>query len=260
MRRVLASVVVGAAALVGCSSESTMEGAEVPSAENAKSSVDPSLPDAPADTAGEAAAEDFPEPVCAYLGPDPRFGYMQVELSFVNPLGEVHDLEATYALLDGSGTRVFTGTAGGLDLQDIHFPSEGEQFRLLVDTREDPPSGLDPASSSCAILAIEQGTDIGGYQRATDADTCEVVAVDSPNGPDVTVSVSSPYSDTTDVQVWWALRGPDGVRFDTSTKVIDLVAAGETIRFSENSLTGPPPEWVSGDVTCEVVGFWDQGR
>jgi hypothetical protein len=109
------------------------------------------------------------------------------------------------------------------------------------------------------VLGIEEGTDIGGYERATDADTCEILGTDDPNGPDVAVSITSPYSDPTDVQVWWALRGPGDVRFDTATEVVDLVGAGETIQLTESSLTGPPPEWTAGEVTCDVVGFWDHG-
>lgn len=218
----------------------------------------------PSDTASGIAAEapsrSVPEATCTYLGTDPNYGYMHVELTFTNLLGNVGDLKATYALRDGGGTRVFTGTAGGLDIQDIHFPSEGERFRLDVDTREEPPLGLVAVDTGCSVLGIEEGIDIGGYERATDADTCDVVGTDPRNGPEVTISVTSPYSNTTGVQLWWALRGPGGVRFDTSTKVVDLVSAGERLRFTENSLTGPVPEWATGEVTCDVVGFWDHGN
>lgn len=235
------------------------ESGQAPVAADESSTPESAQPESSAGAAEGAVDPDAPVPECAYVGTDPTFGYMLVELSFENPLGDVANLEATYALLDGSGTRVFTGTAGGLDLQDIHFPSEGELFRLLVDTREVPPSGLQPASAACSVLGVEEGTDIGGYARAAETDTCVIVSVDSANGPDVTISITSPYPNTTDVQVWWALRGPGGVRFDTSTEVVDLVGGGETIRFTESSLTGPPPEWALGEVTCEVVGFWDHG-
>lgn len=260
-RRTLAGLAVGALALAiaGCGDDADDPGDAAPTSDET-TTTESSEPEAPAETTTtQAPAPDVPEPVCVYSGTDPDFGYMQVELTFTNPLGDVPDLEVTYALLGGDGSRVFTGTAGGLDLQDIHFPSEGEQFRLSVDSREEPPPGLDAATAGCSVLGIEEGTDIGGYERATAADTCEVVGTDSPNGPDVTVSITSPYADTTDVQVWWALRGPGGVRFDTSTEVIDLVGGGEAIQFTENSLTGPPPEWAIGDVTCDVVGFWNHG-
>jgi len=255
--RSLAGLAVCAAVLTGCSDDSTADPVETSRVTDAPNTTESSQPDAPAETTTEAPAPDRPEPTCAYVGTDPNFGWMQVELTFTNPIGDVAGLEATYALLNGDGSRVFTGTAGGLDLQDISFPSEGEQFRLTVPTGEDPPPGFDAASAGCSVLAIEEGFDIGGTKRASNVDTCEVVGTDSRNGPDVTVSITSPYADTTDVQVWWALRGPGGVRFDTGTNVVKLVRAGEALQFTESSKTGPPPEWAAGDVTCDVVGFWD---
>lgn len=200
-----------------------------------------------------------PAPTCSYTGTDPDFGYMQVELSFTNTLGEVNDPEATYALLDGEGgTRFFTGTAGGLDLADLHFPRVNEQFRMPVDTREKLPPNIDATSIHCRVLKIEEGTDIGGYKRASGAETCTVVAADKSRAR-VDVAAISPYDKTTKVQVWWAMQAPGNLRFATGTNVVDLVGAGEKYRFTED--TRGIPAWVAaGSVTCTVVGYWDQDR
>lgn len=210
----------------------------------------------PAEEAAEAA-----EATCAYTGTDPDFGDMQVELAFTNPLGQVPGLEVTYALLDGEGgTRFFTGTAGGLDLEFIQFPAADEQFRLSIDTSEDLPPAIEETTIGCTVLAIEESLDIGGYQRATDADTCEVLGTDSSGNIQVDMSVISPYGETTTVQTWWALQAPGPVRFETETEVVDLVGAGETFRISPEFGT-EKPEWIGdGEVTCSVVGFWDQGQ
>ena len=202
-----------------------------------------------------------PEPTCAYIGTDPDFGYMQVELAFTNPLGEVNDLEVTYALLDGEGgTRFFTGTAGGLDLVWIKFPDTNEQFRFSFDTTEDMPPNINEATIGCSVLAIEEGTDIGGYRRATDADTCVVLGTDSSGNIQVEVTATSPYEETTTVQTWWALQAPGPVTFETDTEVVDLVGAGETFKVSPR-FGAEKAGWIGdGEVTCTVVGFWDQGR
>lgn len=212
-------------------------------------------------TTTQAPAAEGPEPTCAYIGTDPDFQYMQVELTFTNPLGDVNGLEVTYALLDGEGgTRFFTGTAGGLDHEDIHFPAANEQFRLSVDTREDVPPNIEEATIDCSVLAIEEITDIGGYERATDADTCEVLGVDSSGNIQVEVAVTSPYEETTTVQTWWALQAPGPVRFETGTEVVDLVGGGESFRITPQFGT-EKPGWIGdGEVTCAVLGFWDQGR
>jgi hypothetical protein len=50
------------------------------------------------------------------------------------------------------------------------------------------------------------------------------------------------------------------VRFDIGTEVVDLFGAGESIRISEDTLT-EMPGWIGdGEVTCAVLGVWDQGR
>jgi hypothetical protein len=211
----------------------------------------------PTTTTTEAA----PAATCTYAGTEGIIGEtMHVDLTWTNPLGgKSNDTEVIYALLDGSGTRFFTGNAGEIDPQ-IMFPATDEQFHLLVDTREDLPASIDPATITCKVLGIDKGTDIGGFERATDASTCAVTSINNDQLAVVDVSAVSPYKTTTKVQVWWALVGPGGVRFDTPTKVVDLVGAGETFRVTGETGLVEVPDWV-GDapVTCRVVGFWDQG-
>ncbi len=207
-------------------------------------------------TAGERTTTTKlgPNGSCSYLGTDRDLGYMQVDLTFTNTLGQVTDEEVTYALLD-QGTRFFTGTAGGLDLVNLTLPRADENFRIAVDTREKLPANINAAAITCRVLAIEEGTDIGGYERAADTDTCKVLGVDSGKAK-VDLAVTSPYKETTAVQVWFAMRGPGGVRFETGTEVVDLVAPGETFKVSGTSR--PIPAWVGGPsgVTCAVAGFW----
>ena len=196
---------------------------------------------ATADTESEGAG---PEPTCAYSGTDPDFKDMLVDLTFTNSLGDVNGLEVTYALLDGEGgTRFFTGTAGGLDLEDISFPAANEQFQLSVETGENLARSIDEATIGCTVLAIEESTDIGGYQRATEADTCKVRGADSSGDIQVEVEVTSPYEETTTVQTWWALNAPGPVRFETETEVVALVGAGESIRIIPEYGT-EKPKWI----------------
>src|SRR4051794_38271930 len=74
-------------------------------------------------TATHAPVVERPQPTCAFDGTDPDFHHMRVRATFTNPLGDVNDLKMTYAFFDRKGgTRFYTGTAGGLDLSDLHFP------------------------------------------------------------------------------------------------------------------------------------------
>lgn len=216
----------------------------------------------------EPAAESTTVPVealdatCVYSGTGGfRGDGMQVELSFTNPLGDVNGIEVTFALIDGEGgNRFYTGTAGGLDLQDVSFPSANEQFRLTVDTGDVLPPNVEGSTIGCNVLEIEESLDIGGFERSSEADACKVLGIDSSGRIEVELSVTSPYADTTTVQTWWALQAPGPVRFDSDTEVTDLVGAGETFRINPDFGT-EKPEWVGdGEVTCTVLGFWDQGR
>lgn len=216
-------------------------------------------PDEMATTTQASTEVDGFQATCAYSGTDPDFGDMQVDLTFTNPLGDVNELEVTYALLDGEGgMRFFTGST--FIYEQIMFPVTNEQFRLAVDTGEDVPPNIEATTIDCTVLAIEESTDIGGFARATAADTCTVLGVDSSGRAQVELAVTSPYAQTTTVQTWWALYGPGPMRFETETEVVDLVGAGESFRIIPAYGT-EKPGWIGdGEVTCAVVGFWDQGR
>jgi hypothetical protein len=200
---------------------------------------------------------EAPEATCAYAGTGDFGNGMQVELTFTNPLGEVNWLgDVTYALTDGEGgTRFFTDSAFSENWDA--FPMANEQFRVIASPLEQVPPGIDEATIGCTVLGIEEASfDLGGYQRASDTDTCTVLGTDPSGLIQVEVAVTSPYDETTNLQVWWALYAPGQVRFDADTDVTDLVGAGESYRIPTSTVT--KPEWIGdGEVTCKVVGFWD---
>ena len=207
-------------------------------------------------TETQAPVDEGPEPTCAYAGTNDT-GDMQVDLTFTNTLGEVNDLEVTYALLDSEGgTRIFTDTPIA---QWGYFPTANEQFRVTAEALEPVPPGADEATIACTVLGIEESTSLSGFQRASDADTCTVLGTDPSGGIRIEVAVASPYEETTNVQTWWALQAPGQVRFDVDTEVTDLVGAGESYRITPD-FGRPKPAWVGDSaVTCTVLGFWDQG-
>ena len=199
---------------------------------------------------------DQPKATCAFEGVDVDFGEMQVELTFSNPLGEVDGLELTYGLFSGD-VRFFTGSAGGLDLVDIDFPKQSEQFRLAVDTGEDLPSNINVEEIVCEVLAIEEATQIGGYQRTASSDTCEIIRTDEDGQVFVSVKASNPYEELTDVQVFWAFYDQSSIRFASDTDIVEKLNPGE--KFQIDSEYGvEKPQWIEGSVvSCAVIGFWD---
>lgn len=245
MRRIVVGLVVVGALLAACGSESKDD--PIPQAGGTGSTV------AGQTTSTTAQAPEGPVGTCSYLGTD-DLHHMQVEVVFTNTLGDINSVEVTFALLDPAGTRFFTGTAGGNDLQDLHFPKANEQFRVAVNTYEDVPPNVDVATVGCKVLGAEEGTDIGGYKRAGATDTCAITGRDG-NDALVDLSVTSPYDKTTKVQVWWSMYGPGGVRFNTGTKVTDLVGAGETYKVAGEKVY-EIPAWVGNDITCAVGGYW----
>gem|GEM_PF-5841059 len=234
-------------------------------ADDAAEDINRAIEDTATTSADEAEGEsttvpppEAPEATCTYAGTDQLFEDMQVELTFTNPLGEVNSLgDVTYALTDGEGgTRFFTGTPFA---QWDYFPRANEQFRVNASTSEPLPPGINEATIGCTVLAIEEGFDLGGFQRASDTDTCTIVGTDSSGRIQVEVAATSPYEETTQVQVWWAFYAPGQVRFDAGTNVTDLVGAGESYRIPDETSEDPKPDWIGdGEVTCEVLGFWDQ--
>lgn len=174
---------------------------------------------------------------------------MQVELSFTNPLGDLRSLEVSYALLGADDVRFLTESA----LVDL--PAADERFQLDDDTVEPVPSGVDESQIGCSILDIAEGFSFGDVREPGAADVCEFSSVDSFGDVQVELTVTSPFSDSTNIQITYALRGPGGVRFAADFAFIDVVGAGETIRSNEDSGT-EVPDWMSPeDVTCDILGI-----
>lgn len=119
------------------------------------------------------------------------------------------------------------GVQGGAAVSDTQ-----EQPDWWQASGEDVPPNIDEATIGCTVLAIEEGTDLGGYQRATDADTCTVLEADSSGDIQVEVAVTSPYEETSKVQTWLALDAPGPMRFECDTEVADFVATGESFRIT----------------------------
>lgn len=192
---------------------------------------------------------------CAYTGVDEDYKNTEVDLTFVNPLGEVNALKVGYALLDGkNGTRFTSGT------EKVMFPTTNERFRISTSTLSGVPPNIEEATIDCQVLSIEKDMDmdIEGFQHATEADTCKIVGSASSGDLEVAVSATSPFKKTTmKLQTWWALQAPGGVRYATDNEVTDLVTAGEPVHIS--SSVYPAPEWIGdGEITSAVVGFSDQ--
>ena len=194
-------------------------------------------------TAAPTTPTEFEEG-CGYAGVD-DFGDMQVDLRVVNPLTEVGDISVTYALVDGDDVRFVTSTAF------FEAARPQERFRVQDDTVEDLPSRItDDSVITCRILEIE-AAGFGEPPLVTEDAACAYVGLD--------LTISNPFDDTTDLAITYALRGPGGIRFDTSTAFIDVVAPGEVVRVEEDTVTDVP-DWVSeSDLTCEVIDVEDFG-
>ena len=172
---------------------------------------------------------------------------MQVEVAFTNPLGDVPSAEVTYALQDAAGVRFYTGS------EYASFAATGERFRVESDTLEELPASVDAAGLTCEVLAVEEGYGDESPAVPSASDTCQFVEVDSYGDVQIELSVINPFPQTENLSVSYALRGPEGVRFDESSTSVDLVAAGEAVRVSEDTLTSAP-DWVPGDsITCSVL-------
>jgi hypothetical protein len=191
-------------------------------------------------------APDTSEPTCSYLGTD-DFDDMQVELTLTNSLGAVPSLDVTFALAGGDGVRFFTGN------EFVQYPVADERFRLTADTVTELPVGVDEATISCEVLAIEEG--FGNVlELPGPADVCEFVEIDSFGDIQIELGFTSPFTTTEDVYVYYALRGPGGVRFADSLTTVDLVGGAEAVRLDEDTVT-ESPSWVGDDVTCDILGF-----
>lgn len=200
----------------------------------------------PATTGAPDAAPT--EPACSYVGVD-EYDDMQVELQFTNPLGDVPSVRVTYALLDGDGVRFITSEAF------IDLAAANERFRMEVDTVEPLPARIDESSITCRVLGIEEGFDIGGIQAPTRQDKCDFVGVDDYGDIQIELTAVSPFDETTNIQLYYALRGAGQVRFYTSSDYVDLVAAGERVRTNTDTVE-PLPDWVDeAEGSCSLLGI-----
>lgn len=94
---------------------------------------------------------------------------------------------------------------------------------------------------------------------ATADAACAFLGLDFADDIQVDLTVSNPFEDTTDLAVTHALRGADGVRFESSTAFVDVVAAGESVRVEEDTVTDAP-SWLGGsDLSCDVLDVEDFG-
>ncbi|CAN5472541.1 hypothetical protein BH24ACT7_BH24ACT7_23060 [soil metagenome] len=109
---------------------------------------------------------------------------------------------------------------------------------------------------TCEVLAIDEGFSFADSAIEPSAsDTCQYVELDSFGDIQIELSVTNPGPQTETLRIYYALRGPEGVRFAESSGSVDLVAAGEAVRLSEDTVTSPP-EWVPADsITCNVLGI-----
>ena len=174
---------------------------------------------------------------------------MQVEVAFTNPLGDVPAVELTYALLDVGGVRFYTGT------ESANFVAANERFRVESDTVTELPPSIDQSGVSCEVLAVDEGFSFGSATDPAASDACQFVEIDSFGDIQIELSVSSPFSETENLRIHYALRGPEGVRFGESSESVDLVAPGEAVRVSVDTVTSPP-DWAPGDsITCSVLAL-----
>ena len=174
---------------------------------------------------------------------------MQVEVAFANPLGDVPAVEVTYALLDSGGVRFYTGS------ESFDIAAADEAFRVQSDTVEPLPASVDGTGVTCQVLAVEEGFSFGTPTPPSPSDACQFVEIDDFGDIQIELAVTSPFSETENLQIYYALRGPEGVRFDDSSASVDLVAAGEAVRLSEDTVTNPP-DWVQPEsITCSILAI-----
>ena len=187
-------------------------------------------------------------PTCRFIELD-TFDDIQIELAFTNPLGAVGSLVVTYGLNDGSGTQFTTGSSF------VDFPGDEERFRISQDTLTGLPGSATEQDVSCDVLDIEEGLGGAPLEQPAQPSGCEFVEVDSFDDIQVELTVTSPFPTTADLRIVYALRSDDGIRFGNSTRFVDLVGPGETVRIDEDTFTGVPA-WTTGDdVRCEILGI-----
>ena len=204
--------------------------------------------DASATTGPATSTPATTGPTCRYIGTD-FADDMQVELSFTNPLGNLPSLEVSYALLDADNVRFLTESAF------VELPAADEQFQINDDTVEPVPPGVDQSQIGCTVLDVAEGFSFGDATAPGAEDVCEFESVDSFDDIQVQLTATSPFTETTNIKITYALRGPGDVRFASDSAFVELVAAGETIRSNEDSVTEVPDWMLPDEVTCDILGI-----
>jgi hypothetical protein len=229
---------------------------QAPTTAPATTDATPTSTEAPATTETPTTSESPATTVAPPGGTDSRCGYigvddfddMQVEVEFTNPLGAVPAIDVEFALVDGSGTRFYTGS------ESFTLPQEGESFRSDVDTVAELPADVDGGTVTCAVLEISEGFSFGDAQPAPAASDCQIDEIDSFGDVQIILSTVSPFDSVENLDIFYALRGDDGVRFGDSSSIVDLVGPGESVRVDQDTLT-EVPAWVTPtELSCEIIG------
>ncbi len=196
----------------------------------------------------EVVSADLGDATCRYLGVD-DFEDMQVELAFTNPVGDVLQLDVTYTLVDAAGVEIVTNT-------EIESPAlADEQFRIVADTLDPRPPGLDDADISCRVEAIEEQFSAASAVAPTPDDTCVVVATEE--SVQVNLAVANPFGGANEARIRYGVRGDD-VRFGASSAGVEFSGPGASAELTDDSFIGVP-EWAAGsDVTCDVLWIEDR--
>lgn len=185
------------------------------------------------------------EPACTYIGLD-AFDDMQVELSFLNPLGPVTSLQLDYALSDADGVRFHSGTAV------IDLPGGEEYFRTSHDTVEPLPAGVAESTITCRVIEITEASGSSDVRSPGVGDGCAVVGIDGFGDVQIELTVTSPFAEETELLLTYALTS-SGVRFATAVSIIAAVGGNETVRQAVDTVVAPP-SWVD-DVVCQLLGI-----
>ncbi len=195
-------------------------------------------------SAGDVIAENTaPPPTCTYAGSDP---FINLDLTFTNPLGEVSNVRLSYALL-ASGVRFGDGDEGFL------FPGANEQFRVREGTIEELPAEVDEQTVTCEVIAVEEFS--LPFERGPEVGTCVIQRDEASGSPRVELLATNPFAQTRDVAFFYALRAQDSVRFGFGEPMAHMLRGGEQVRFTEK--VGDLPSWVDpAAVTCDVLGYY----
>jgi len=235
--RVTALVWVAAAVLVlaGCvaSEQVTVTDSQ------ASATPTPEQPTGPVAPIGETA--------CRYLGVD-DFGDMQIELQFTNPLPQQADAVVFYAVRDADDAVLI---ASERLIEDL---SPNEAIRIATDTVTEPP--VDDSNVTCTVGDV-LSKDVGQVApyRADSNASCRFIEIDAAGDIQVAFEFVNPVEEGTAIAVDYALRGPNGVRFQDGVTYFESVTVGDVIVEREDTLTGFP-EWVTeADFSCEIVAI-----